>query len=379
MKNAYETADIAIIGAGVVGCAIARHLSIQYPGKKIIVLEKLLGVAQETSGLNSGVLHSGIHQNPDFLKSKLAQEGSKMAAEYHINRKMPILSCGMIVAIPFPWEALRGGLWKEWDSLFHLIKRGLKQKIKFRFLTPWGLRKMEPSMRALGGIFIPDVWVIDPVRFVKALQRDAKKNGARFFFNREVTGIQTESGQYAILTHCERFIAKLVINAAGLYADEIAKLAGFPNYKIYPWRGEYYEIINNKQNLARHLIYPATSKKSPSKGVHLGPRVDGRLFIGPNALPVPSKNYYTQDKTPVEFFLKAAQKFFPQIKKEDLRWAYSGIRPKLTNQSGEDDFLIKLERQCPPFLNLVGIESPGLASSMAIGKYVAQLVKECIQ
>lgn len=376
MKNAHETADIAIIGAGVVGCAIARQLSLQYPNKKIIVLEKLLGVAQETSGLNSGVLHSGLHQNPDFLKSKLAQEGSRLAAEYHIGKKIPIISCGMMIAVS--GEAIKSGLWREVGSLWSLIRSGRAQGIKFKFMTARGLRKMEPNIKALGGIFIPDVWVIDPVRFVKALQRDAKKNGVRFFFNREVTGVQKDYGQYTLLARFEQFTAKTVINAAGLYADEIAKLAGFPGYKIYPWRGEYYEIVGDKQNLTRRLIYPATPKNSPSKGIHLSPRVDGKLFIGPNARPVPTKDYYTQDKTPVEVFLKAAQKFFPQVKAEDLRWAYSGIRPKLTNVADESDFSIKIDQYVPTWINLVGIESPGLASSMAIGKYVAKLIEECI-
>lgn len=376
MKNAYEAADVAVIGAGVVGCAIARQLSLQYPHKKIIVLEKSLGVAQETSGLNSGVLHSGLHQNPDFLKSKLAQEGSQLAADYHAHKKMPILHCGMVVAVS--GEAIKSGLWRESGSLWSLIKRGRAQGIKFKFLTSKGLRKMEPDIRAMGGIFIPNVWVIDPVRFTRALQKDAKNNGVRFFFNREIIDMEIESSCYQLFAYGEQFTAKTVINAAGLYADDIAKLAGFPNYKLYPWRGEYYEITGRKRELTRRLIYPAVPHNSPSKGVHFSPRVDGKLFIGPNARPVPTKNYYTQDKTPVEEFLKAAQRFYPEIKKEDLEWAYSGIRPKLHNQPSEDDFIIKLDRQYPPILNLIGIESPGLASSMAIGKYVAEKLENYI-
>ena len=112
----------------------------------------------------------------------------------------------------------------------------------------------------------------------------------------------------------------------------------------------------------------------PGKGIHLGPRVDGRLFIGPNARPVPIKNYYEEDKTPPEVFLKAAKRFLPQLEVEDLKWAYSGIRPKTTDDTKENDFIISLDRQSPPMVNLIGIESPGLASAMAIGQYVDLLL-----
>jgi len=123
------------------------------------------------------------------------------------------------------------------------------------------------------------------------------------------------------------------------------------------------------------LVYPAVSKKSPSKGIHFSPRTDGRLFIGPNARSVPAKDYYEEDKTPVEVFLKHAIKYLPCLTKDDLVWAYSGIRAKITPDAEESDFIINVDSISPTFVNLIGIESPGLASAMAIAEYVHELLK----
>jgi len=364
--------DITIIGAGVVGCAIARELALRFPEKRIVVLEKLAGAGLETSSRNSGVLHSGLHQNPKFLKSKLAQEGNGLAAQYMKEKGLPILDSGMIVAVS--WEAIKEGLWRELGAFFGLLRRGFEQKISFKFLLPWQLRKLEPKLRAIFGIFISDVWIIDPKQFVAALQKDAGEEGVEFLFNSPVQRIEKTSSSFILHTNEKEITTNTVINAAGLYADDIARMAGFDQYKIYPWRGEYYEIVGLEKNLVRRLIYPAMPHNSPSKGIHFSPRVDGRLYIGPNARAVPHKNYYTEDKTPVEEFLAAAQRFIPEVKKENLKWAYSGIRPKTTNTSEETDFIIKVDSYSPPFVNLIGIESPGLAASMGIAKYVAEVL-----
>lgn len=365
--------DIIIIGAGVVGCAIARELSIKYPDKKIIVLEKLKDAGLETSSLNSGVLHSGIHQNPNFFKSKLARKGNKMAIEYTKRNSLPLLECGMLIAIS--GKSIMEGLWKEWRSLWHLLKNGWEQKINFELLPSGAIQELEPNINAVGGIFLPDVCVIDPLQFTQCLRKEAEKNGTQFFFGNGVVGIINLSQSRIVFTANNQYETSVVINAAGLYADEIAAKAGFDNYKIYPWRGEYYEVLGEKRNLVKRLVYPVMPRNSPSKGIHLSPRVDGRLFIGPNARPIGAKHFYDYDKTPVEVFLKSVRQFYPELRAEDLKWAYSGIRPKLTDDGEESDFIIRLDTKNMPFVNLIGIESPGLSASMAIAEYVADLLK----
>lgn len=361
----------------MVGCAIARELSIKYPNKKIIVLEKLKNAGLETSSFNSGVLHSGIHQNQNFLKSKLAREGNKTAIEYAKNHSLPILECGMLIAIS--GKSILEGLWKEWRSLWHLLKNGWEQKINFELLPSGAIKELEPNINAVGGIFLPDICVIDPLQFTQCLRKEAEKNGTRFFFNEKATDfLNISNNKCLVFTADNCYTTDAVINAAGLYAGEIAKKAGFDNYKIYPWRGEYYEVLGEKRNLVRRLIYPAVPQNSPSKGIHFSPRVDGKLFIGPNAHPIGTKytrHFYDYDKTPVEVFLKSVQHFCPELQAKDLQWAYAGIRAKLTDNGEESDFIIHLDGKNPPFVNLIGIESPGLSASMAIAKYVADLLK----
>lgn len=361
-------ADLAIIGAGVVGCAIARRHAMIHPKDRVIVLEKLADAGLETSRLNSGVLHSGLHQNPNFLKSKLVIRGSVLVAEYAKKQGLRINRTGMIVAVPE--HPLRRGLWKELGGFLSLLKRGSEQNIRFEFLTSAGLKRLEPNIVAAGGIFIPNVSVIDQREFVQALQEDAEIYGAEFWFQNPVLHIERFVSGYRLHTPGYCIEARGVVNAAGLYADEIAAMAGFGGYKIYPWRGEYYEIVSGKNDLVKHLIYPAVPRDYPGKGIHFGPRLDGRLFIGPNARLVPAKDYYTEDKTPKEVFLETARMFFPSIGENDLKWSYSGIRPKLTQSAEESDFIIKADSVFPLFINLIGIESPGFAASMAIAEYI---------
>lgn len=358
--------DIVIIGAGVVGCAIARELAINFPDKKIVVLEKLPDAGLETSSRNSGILHSGLQQNPKFLKSRLARRGSMLAAEYIKNRGLPIIENGMIIAIS--WQSIKKGLWRDIKSLLHLLWQAWKQKIKVKL-----------KLRTPFGIFVPNVCVTDARAFTQSLKKDALEHGVEFFFENPVENIEILENvflgdAFLIKTSKLIFIAKMLINSAGLCADDIARMAGY-NYTIYFWRGEYYEIIGIDKGLVNCPIFPAMPPNSPSKGILVFPSTDGKILVGPNARPVPQKNYYEKDKTPPDIFLKAVQRFFPCIKKENLRWAYSGIRPKLTNDPKETDFIIKLERKNPHFINLIGIESPGLSAAMAIGKYVANLLK----
>jgi len=364
-------ADVVIIGAGVVGCAIARHLSIVRPGKKIVVLEKLNSIGKEASHKNSGILNFGLHQNPKFLKSKLARSGSKKAVEFMKKNNFPVVNYGMIMAVSgrsFLKDPL--SLW----SLVFLMNRETDQNINFDLLASLNLHKLEPNIKAFGGIFIPNICVISPDQFIYALYEEAVEKGVEFFINSPVKDMYALIKYHCVFTPSCTFRAPIVINAAGLYADEIARMAGFKQYKIYPWRGEYYEVMGEKRKLVKHLICPAVSHCFSNKEICFSLNKDGRLFIGPNLRSVPRKDFYEEDKTSVEVFLKMAKNFFPQLEKQDLKWAYSGIMPKITNDNKENDFIIRLDRPSPPMVNLIGIESSGVSSAMAIAQYVDYLL-----
>ena len=372
--------DVCIVGAGIVGCAIARELALRRWAStlRIVVLERHEQAGEETSRRNSGVLHSGIHEHPFSLKGRLAREGSALAVAYAVDRGIPLLRTGMVIAIA--WDDVRQGLWREIAMLRRLWFNAWKTKTRVMFMMRSGLRAWEPNLHALCGIVIPSVAVIDSFAFVQSLRADAEAKGVEFAFNHRVIGIEADPSAVVVTTERHRFRAGCLINAAGLYADDIAALALHERkYTIHPLRGEYYEVIpESKRRLIGRLIYPALPPHSAGKGIHFSPRPNGQLFLGPNAVPIDDKADYTSRRTPPSLFVGALRKFLPALEEQDLRWAYAGIRPRVAVGNGDkSDFIISADREDPPLVNLVGIESPGLSASLAIARHVAAL--SCIQ
>lgn len=372
--------DICIVGAGVVGCAIARELGgRRWPRPlRILVVEQHETAGEETSGRNSGVLHSGIHERAGSLKARLAREGSALALTYAARQNIPLLRCGMVIAIAR--EDIRRGLWREISMLRRLWMNAWRTNIQMSFVTSSGLRVLEPNIRASCGIVIPSVCVIDPLALVRSLQNDSAANGVEFAFHNRVMAIEDEGPAYLVTTDRQKIRAACLINAAGLHADDIAALAlSSKKYSIRPLRGEYYEVVTlSKTRLIRRLVYPALPPKVTGKGMHFSPRPNGQLFVGPNEVPVQDKADYLSQKTPPGVFLEALRKFLPDLEESDLRWAYSGIRPcVMIGQHKKSDFIVSVDRETPLLINLVGIESPGLSAALALARHVSDL--PCIQ
>jgi L-2-hydroxyglutarate oxidase LhgO len=354
--------DACVIGGGgIVGAAITRELALR--GFKTIAFEKHETACQETSGRNSRVIHSGFHEVPGSLKADLAREGSQLMIRYAKTHGIRLLETGMFIAVPH--GSIRAGLWKEANALWHLWRQGRRQRVPFRFIfSPGSTRQIAP-IRAMGGIFIPSVCVIDLEALVGFVVKEAKEASAQFRFGAEVFRIITSNDLYIVQTAETEIQTRLLINSAGLRAHEISEMAGGPRYAMEFIRGDYYELAGGIDRWGiRTLVYPAMPPHSRSKGIHFGPRTDGRLYIGPSSTPAPQE-------APKEIFLNAARKFLPDIQEDDLQWAYSGTRPK----NGKD-FTIRLERSRPPFVNLIGIDSPGLSASMAIARRVAEIVRD---
>jgi glycerol-3-phosphate dehydrogenase len=365
--------DVCIIGiGGVIGQAIARELALKQ--LSVAGLEKHSSPGQETSGRNSRVIHSGFHEVPGTLKAKLARQGSRLIIEYAKARQIKLLETGMLIAVPH--SALRDGLWKEGRELWNLWRGGRAQDISFKFiLSSAGVRQLAP-IRALGGIFIPSVCVIDLEHLMASLEQDAKAAGVQFFYNNEVVNIQATDSTYLVTTPSVQLRARILINSAGLYANDISMMAGGPQYAMEFLRGDYYEILGGVDAWnVRTLVYPAMPRGAPSKGAHFGPRTDGRLFIGPNARRVESRSALDMDRAPKEAFLRAARKFLPELTEHDLQWAYCGIRPKSAGLDQKSDFIIRMDKTNPPLLNLIGIDSPGLSASLAIARHVAGMLE----
>jgi L-2-hydroxyglutarate oxidase LhgO len=343
-----------------------------------VIFEQGAQAGQETSSRNSGVLHSGIHENPNSLKARLAREGSALAVSYAVQRGIPLLKSGMVIA--FSWQDVRRGLWRDVSSLRRLWANAWKSNIRVSFLTPHRLKALEPNLCGCAGLLIPSVCVIDALAFVQALRADAEDTGSAFAFNNRVVEIDADSTSYLVTTDRTKIRATCLINAAGLYADDIASLAlRATKYAIRPLRGEYYEVISPEtRGLIGRLIYPALPRQATGKGIHFSPRPNGQLFLGPNEFAILDKTDYTSRKTPPDMFLETLQNFLPALNERDLRWAYSGIRPcVMTGQGRKSDFIVSADRENPPLVNLIGIESPGLSAALALARHVTDL--PCIQ
>lgn len=372
--------DVCMVGAGVVGCALAQAFAQRRWDRalRIVVLEAHEQAGEETSGRNSGVLHSGIHEDSCSLKGQLAREGSALAVSYASQHHIPLLKSGMVIAIS--WEDVRRGLWREVSALRRLWVNAWKTHTRLVFMTPLGLRAWEPNLHACCGIVIPSVSVIDASAFVQSLRANAEAQGVEFAFNNRVVAIDTDTTAHIVTTDRQQIRAACVINAAGLYADDVAALALHnKKYTIHPLRGEYYEVVSpEKKRLIGRLVYPALPPQATGKGIHFSPRPNGQLFVGPNEVAIQDKADYTSRQTPPGIFVETLRKFLPALDERDLRWAYSGIRPSvMAGDRRKSDFIVSVDREDPLLINLVGIESPGLSAALALARYVRDL--PCVQ
>lgn len=370
-----EKIDIAVIGAGAVGCATALKLTKYFPGRRIVIFEKNEKVGLGASGRNSGVLHSGFHHPVGSLKEKLANRGSKMTKEYAKARAIPLLECGMLIVIPR--VSSFSDVFIDFNLLKTMYTNARKQYLKFSLLSKREVQRLEPNVKAVAGIFLPDIAVIDAPVYVESLYTESAVF-AEYYFNTRVESVLTGSGTQSVKVFVinDRFQARAIINCAGVYADGLAEMAGVRANFQFAVRGEYYEIIGSQKNIVSRLVNPAVMPGSYSKGVHFGPRPDGRLFLGPSFKPVQDGNDYDRDHTEPGVFLNAVKEFVPDLRLENLKWSHSGIRSKLSLES-DLDFVIKIGRTDPPMVVNFGIGSPGLSASMAIAEMNCDLLRWC--
>ncbi|OGC11395.1 hypothetical protein A3K48_02625 [candidate division WOR-1 bacterium RIFOXYA12_FULL_52_29] len=366
-----EKVAVSIIGAGVVGLAIAKVLSDRHDGD-LIVFEKHDGFGQETSSRNSEVIHAGIYYPPNTLKSRLCLEGNPLLYQLCKAAGIKYQNCGKVIISTNEEEK------KEIENIYQNCQAIGVPGISL--LTEAEVKKLEPNVFALTGIMSATTGIIDSHGLMKYYYQQAQANGTLFAFNHEVTGISKQSGGYIIETsNGEKILAEQVINAAGLGSDQVAGLAGFDvkklHYNLYPCKGDYFSIPGAKGKI-HHLVYPVPHKKGYGLGVHATLDLTGQIRLGPDAHYGENLNYEVDPAKRTEFY-HAARTYFPWLKEEMLSPDTSGIRPKLQGpDDGFRDFVIKEESAngYPGFINLIGIESPGLTASMAIAQLVERLV-----
>jgi len=366
---------ITVIGAGVVGLAIAALLSENF--KSIFVIEKHLKFGQETSCRNSEVVHSGIYYPKDSLKTKLCIEGRKMLYEFCEKYSVDYNKCGKLIVANSDLED------KKLDILMRNAKdNGVDEVEK---LLKEEVELLEPNVRALTAIYSSETGIVDSYGFMKQLELNAINNEVQFIYGSEVNKIQKTDNGYK-LTLIEHggdsfdFSSEIVINASGLNSDKTSEMIGIndSSYNLHYWKGEYFSIGNGKNTLVNRLIYPVPNANILSLGVHATIDLGQGLKLGPNTVYLKDKkiNYKVDPKHKIDFF-NSAKQYFPFLELEDLRPDQAGIRPKLQGIGDAfRDFIIKEEKEkgYANFINLIGIESPGLTASLAIANYVKELI-----
>jgi len=364
--------DVAIIGAGVVGLAMAREIA--QAKKGIFVFEKNRTFGLETSSRNSEVIHAGIYYPEDSLKAKLCVEGKSLLYKLCDKHNIAYKKTGKIIVAADENEIS----WLE-----ELYEQGRKNGVDdLVLLSRTELKKLEPNIEARAGLLSPSSGIFDSYTLLKFLHSQAREKGAEFVFDTEVIGIERAGAKYKVQIKdrdgISAFVAHVVVNCAGLNSDKIAQLAGIDiakaGYKLHYCKGEYFSLNSKYRNLVSRLIYPLPEQVG--HGIHLKQGLDGRVLLGPSARYVEAIDYAV-DETRKQAFYNSAKRFLPFVELEDLAPESAGIRPKLQGPGeGFRDFAIAHEEKAgfPGLINLIGIESPGLTASLAIARYVGRIM-----
>jgi L-2-hydroxyglutarate oxidase len=390
--------DVAIIGAGVVGCAIARELGGRF--KSVLLLDKEVAVGFHTSGRNSGVVHSGFNPQTGTLKAALCVEGSRLVRQYCKERGVPCEQVGTYVVAVDDAQV---------PVLEELKRRGEKNGVPaIEILTAERVQAREPNVKGVAAMYSPTGAIVDSQALTRALADDAVKLGATLALGQEVMRIAETPDAAEITTRRGAYRARVVINCAGLHADRLAHMMGVGrDYTIAPFRGEYFVVRRPGPPLVRSMVYPVPHPKVPFLGVHLTRTVAGSVLIGPNAVPAFGREAYkwsqvhwrdlaemaghkgiwnafirNRDLVKVawnelrhscsrQHFWKEASRLVEGLKLEELTLeSRVGIRPQLIRSNGElvDDLVIETTTHTIHVLNVV---SPGMTSALAFAKWLS--------
>lgn len=355
--------DVIIVGAGVVGCAIARELS-KYQ-LRVAVLEREAEPSCGTSKANSGVVHAGYDARPDTTMALLNVRGQAIFAQLAKDLDIHYYQIGSLVV------ALEGD---DLSKLLRLYEQGQENGVPtLRLLEKDELRSLEPNLTstAFAALYAPTAGIVSPYELTIALAESARVNGVDFFFDHEVIGTTHHHDLY-VSTARGRFTCKLLINCAGVHADEVSRMVGDASFTITPVKGT--EAILDKQysSLVRHVIFPLPGPNT--KGIIVAPTVHGNLLIGPTAVSSDKSSLQTSSVELADI-VAGAQRLIPQIPKSGIITSYAGLRAV----SDTGDFVIEQSTANPQLINVGGIKSPGLTAAPAIGESVASLVRDLLR
>jgi len=388
---------ICVIGAGIVGLATAYKLSKQYPKAKISIIEKEKNIAQHQTGKNSGVIHSGIYYTPKSLKAENCRKGYQQLLQFCQENDVKYDICGKLIV------ATRKD---ELPTLKMLYDRGAENALQnLKWLNPEQIKMHEPYVNGIKGIWVPQTGIVDYLEVAKKYLELVLAADNKVFLGEKVLDIR-QNNQVEIITNKQTHLADIVYNCAGLYSDKLAKKTTEIDYKIVPFRGEYYRIKPEKSYLVNHLVYPVPNPEFPFLGVHFTRKMSGGIEAGPNAVLAFGRESYR--KLQIDFpelfetltykgflkvvskywqdglyemyrswskaaFTKALQRLVPEITASDLEIGGSGIRAQAIDSKGNlvDDFLIIRKGNV---INVCNAPSPAATASLAIADTLVDLL-----
>ena len=361
----------------MIGCAIAHAVSQRW--QDVFLVEQFPKLGMATSTRNSGVIHSGIYYPKGSLKARLCVEGNRLMYEFCARHNVPHRHTGKLVVASAAHEEA---------DVAALKKRGEANGVDgLRIVGSAEIRAREPHIAGVAALDVPSTGIVSAEDLVRTYARLAVDKGAHIVTHAKVVALEPKRETIRVSlrigdaqdAHDESIEARCVVNAAGLYADEVAAMLGNTSWRIYPLRGEYCEIRGPRSSLINGLVYPLPHPHGLSLGVHFTKTLWGTVLVGPTAIYVEGKDNYERGRLSVADFARGAKTLLPDVEERDLQLGYSGLRPKLVPPDAADahgDFVIERDAQVPHAIQLVGIESPGLTSAPAIAEYVSQLVAE---
>jgi L-2-hydroxyglutarate oxidase len=391
--------DFAVIGGGIVGLSVAWQLQQRQPSRRVVVIEKEPALARHQTGHNSGVIHAGIYYEPGSLKAELCRRGVADTLRFCSDNDIPHEQCGKLIVATNPDEHQR---------MIALYERALQNGIRVELLDEAQLRAAEPNVAGVGAILSPSTGIVDYVAVAEAMARRLQDLGGDIRTNAEVTAIDETADAATIhIRGSEALETRYLVVCGGLMADRLAAMMQLDiDFRIVPYRGEYYRLPDHMRSIVRHLIYPVPEPGLPFLGVHLTRMIDGSVTVGPNAVQGWKREGYgrvnfslrdtaemlafpgfwrvTADNLGIgiaEFrnsvwkrgYLKQVQKYCPSVRLADLRPYPAGIRAQAVRRDGAlvDDFLFA---ETPRSLHVCNAPSPAATSAIPIGEMICDKV-----
>ncbi len=388
--------DFIVIGGGIVGASTALSLVTMYPEKRTILIEKEKSFASHQTGHNSGVIHAGVYYQPGSLKAKFCREGLEETINFCDLHNIPYENCGKLLVATSEVELAR------MDVLFERCKQN---NIEVELIDQEQLRKIEPNINGIGAILVKSTSIVNYQSVTKKMIEQYEALGGEYLLDTEVVNLTENSDAIEIITNNETLKSRYLISCAGLMADRIAKMLNLEiNFRIVPFRGEYYKLSEKHNTLVKHLIYPIPDPELPFLGIHLTKMIDGSVTVGPNAVlgfkregygkinlsprdtleMLSFKGFYKVIRSHFKSgiaemlnskykrgYLKQVNKYSPSIKLKDLQPYPAGIRAQAVLDDGTlvHDFLfVESERS----IHVCNAPSPAATSAMPIGKYISE-------